>query len=293
MKSANKGDMPLIDYKRDLAQQVAQALKEDIGDGDITAALIPAGQTATATVICRDSATLCGQAWFDAAFLQLDPATRIDWLINDADEVEPGQTLCHISGNARVLLTAERTALNFLQTLSATATRARQYARLLEDLKTRVLDTRKTLPGLRLAQKYAVTCGGCSNHRIGLFDAVLIKENHIATAGSISQAVNNARALAADKMLEVEVEDLPQLREAIEAGADRVLLDNMNPDMLKEAVNINAGRAELEASGGITLKTIRKVAESGVDFISIGSLTKDIKAIDLSMRVEVQQPDHG
>jgi nicotinate-nucleotide pyrophosphorylase (carboxylating) len=277
----------LIDYKKDLAQQVRIALDEDIGDGDITAALIPAQNTASATVICRETATICGQDWFNAAFLQLDPATRIVWKLEDGAEVQPGQTLCTIDGNARILLTAERTALNFLQTLSATATRARKYAQSVEDLKTQVLDTRKTLPGLRLAQKYAVFCGGCSNHRIGLFDAVLIKENHVAAAGSISQAVHAARQISADKLLEVEVEDLQQLREALRAGVDRVLLDNMDIPLLRDAVSIASGKAELEASGGITLKNIRKVAETGVDYISIGSLTKDIQAIDLSMRINI------
>jgi nicotinate-nucleotide pyrophosphorylase (carboxylating) len=277
----------LIDYKKDLAQQVRIALDEDIGDGDITAALIPARNTASATVICRETAIICGQDWFNAAFLQLDPATRIEWMIMDGAAVQPGQTLCNIEGNARVLLTAERTALNFLQTLSATATQARKYAKSVEDLKTQVLDTRKTLPGLRMAQKYAVHCGGCSNHRIGLYDAVLIKENHITVAGSISRAVQTSRQINADIMLEVEVEDLQQLHEALDAGVDRVLLDNMDNAQLREAVSITAGRAELEASGGITLKNIRNVAETGVDFISIGSLTKDVKAIDLSMRIKI------
>jgi nicotinate-nucleotide pyrophosphorylase (carboxylating) len=277
----------LIDYKKDLAQQVRIALHEDIGDGDITAALIPAQNTASATVISRETATICGQDWFNAAFLQLDPATRIEWKLKDGAAVKPGQILCTLDGNARVLLTAERTALNFLQTLSATATQASKYAKSVEDLNTQVLDTRKTLPGLRMAQKYAVHCGGCSNHRIGLYDAVLIKENHITVAGSISRAVQTARQTSADKMLEVEVEDLQQLREALAAGVDRVLLDNMDTTQLREAVSITAGRAELEASGGITLKNIRNVAKTGVDFISIGALTKDIQAIDLSMRITI------
>ncbi len=279
----------MIDYKKDLEQQVRIALAEDIGDGDITASLIPAQQTANATIICREHATICGQDWFNAAFLQLDPMTRIEWKVSDGDEVEPGQVLCKVEGNARILLTAERTALNFLQTLSATATLARKYADIVADLNTRILDTRKTLPGLRLAQKYAVHCGGCSNHRIGLYDAILIKENHIAAAGSIAAAIHNAREIGTNKMLEVEVEDLQQLQQALEAGADRILLDNMNHAQLRDAVTLTAGRAELEASGGITLKTIRKVAESGVDFVSVGSLTKDIRAIDLSMRIDINR----
>ncbi len=279
----------MINFKRDLYQQVKFALQEDIGDGDLTASLIPANSEASASIICRESAIICGRDWVNESFLQLNPDIKIDWKLNDGDAVQPGQVICLIQGHARSLLTAERTALNFLQTLSATATLAKKYAQAVEGLKTKVLDTRKTLPGLRMAQKYAVFCGGCDNHRIGLHDAILIKENHIATAGSIIQAVNSAREISANRdiLVEVEVENIQQLQEALHAGADRVLLDNMDINMLKEAVNINAGRAGLEASGGITLKNIRKTAETGVDYISIGALTKDVKAIDLSMRISI------
>ena len=285
----NKSRTSLINFKRDLHQQVKFALQEDIGNGDLTASLIPANKLASASVICRESAILCGQDWFNEAFYQLNPDIEIDWKANDGDSIQTDQIICHIHGQARSLLTAERTALNFLQTLSATATLANQYAQAVDGLKTRVLDTRKTIPGLRMAQKYAVFCGGCDNHRIGLHDAILIKENHIATAGSIIQAVNSAREISANKdiLVEVEVENIQQLHEALQAGADRVLLDNMDINMLKDAVNINAGRAGLEASGGITLNNIRKIAETGVDYISIGALTKDIKAIDLSMRISI------
>jgi len=282
-------DNPLVNFQRDLHQQVTFALQEDIGDGDITASLIPENKNASARIICREEAVICGQEWVNESFHQLNADTRIEWQINDGELAKPDQTLCLISGNARSLLTAERTALNFLQTLSATATLARQYAQAVDGLTARVLDTRKTLPGLRMAQKYAVFCGGCDNHRMGLHDAVLIKENHIATAGSVDKAVSAARNLLVHKdiLIEVEVENLKQLQEALNAGADRVLLDNMDIDMLKEAVNINKGKAGLEASGGITLKNIRNIATAGVDYISIGALTKDIKAIDLSMRITI------
>jgi len=281
----NNAYRPIINFKHDLSGQVQRALHEDIGDGDVSAALIPAETTARASVICRETATVCGKEWFNESFFLLDKSTEISWNVEDGDQIEANDVLCHITGNARVLLTAERTALNFLQTLSATATLARTYANAIAGQDTEVLDTRKTIPGLRMAQKYAVFCGGCSNHRIGLYDAVLIKENHIAAAGSIHQTVETARQLSPDKMIEVEVETLAQLQEALAAGADRVLLDNMSTDMLKEAVAITAGKAELEASGGITLKNIKKIAKTGVNYISIGALTKDITAIDLSMRI--------
>jgi nicotinate-nucleotide pyrophosphorylase (carboxylating) len=279
---------PTINFKHDLDGQVRRALEEDIGDGDVSAALIPAQKTARATVICRETATICGLDWFNKSFTLLDDSIEITWHVQDGDQVEADDVLCDINGNARILLTAERTALNFLQTLSATATLARTYANTIAGQNTEVLDTRKTIPGLRMAQKYAVFCGGCSNHRIGLYDAVLIKENHIAAAESISQTVQTARQINPDKMIEVEVETLPQLQEALSAGADRILLDNMNTTLLKKAVAINAGRAELEASGGITLKNIKKIAQTGVDYISIGALTKDITAIDLSMRIHIE-----
>jgi len=266
-------------------EQVRRALVEDIGDGDITANLIPEDAKAEATVICRETAVICGREWFDQVFALLDESIRIDWSVEDGEKVEPNQTLCILNGPARPLLTGERTALNFLQTLSGTATQARRYADAVAGTGVQVLDTRKTVPGLRRAQKYAVACGGCTNHRIGLFDGVLIKENHIAAAGSIAEAVAQARHHAPDGMpIEVEVEDLHEVREALAAGADILLLDNMPPSALQEAVDITSGSARLEASGGITIENIREIAETGVDFISIGELTKHVRAIDLSMR---------
>jgi nicotinate-nucleotide pyrophosphorylase (carboxylating) len=270
----------------EISAQVARALAEDIGDGDVTAMLVPENVMATAHVTSRQAAVLCGTDWFDEVFRQVDAGIRIDWQLRDSDQVPANTLLCHLHGPARALLTAERTALNFLQTLSATATLAAQYAEAVKGTGAKVLDTRKTIPGLRIAQKYAVRCGGCFNHRIGLFDAILIKENHIASCGSIAAAVGTARATAPDLLLEVEVENLDQLRECLAAGVDRILLDNMSVDMLREAVSMNRGQAELEASGGIHLENIRTIAETGVDYISVGSLTKDIAAIDLSMRID-------
>jgi len=275
----------LIDFKRDLKLQVATALHEDIGDGDITALLIDPEITANAQVISREAATICGQDWFNASFHQIDSAINIEWQVNDGDLVKKDQVLCKINGKARALLTAERTALNFLQTLSATASLTRHYADSLAAFNTRILDTRKTIPGMRLAQKYAVHCGGGQNHRIGLYDAILIKENHIASSGSISAAVKSAQNLELGKMIEIEVEDLDQLHQALEAGVDRILLDNMSIEQLNEAVAITNHRAELEASGGITIDNIKQIASTGVDFISVGVLTKDIKAVDLSMQI--------
>ncbi|MEW6646323.1 MAG: carboxylating nicotinate-nucleotide diphosphorylase [Pseudomonadota bacterium] len=269
-------------------EDVRRALQEDVGGGDITAALIDAERQAEATVISREHAVLCGQAWFEQAFWLLDESVRIDWRAADGDAVEPNQILCVVYGPARVLLTGERTALNFLQTLSATATAARHYVAALGDSGVQLLDTRKTIPGLRQAQKYAVRCAGGRNHRMGLYDGVLIKENHIATAGSIGRAVDQARHHAPHGIaVEVEVEDLQQLREALAAGADIVLLDNMEPDLLRQAVAITAGQAKLEASGGITLDNIRAVADTGVDYISIGAITKHVQAVDLSMRIHM------
>lgn len=272
-----------------LTLQVKNALSEDIGSGDLTAALIPSDQQATATVLVRESAILCGQDWFNAAFKQLDDTLTINWHQQDGDRLIADQTICHLQGNARALLTGERTALNFLQSLSATATLTQQYVNAVSGLNTRILDTRKTIPGLRLAQKYAVSCGGGQNHRVGLFDAVLIKENHIMAAGSITAAVTLAKQQV-DKsiLIEVEVETLDQLKEALSVGIDRVLLDNMDLPMLSEAVKINKGMAKLEASGNITLGNIRDVATTGVDFISVGALTKNIKATDYSMLIEVE-----
>ncbi|HEC28601.1 MAG TPA: carboxylating nicotinate-nucleotide diphosphorylase [Gammaproteobacteria bacterium] len=274
----------LIDFRQDIKQQISFSLQEDIGNGDITASLIPAGATATAAVFVREAAVICGQDWFNEVYLQINRDIDIKWQVNDGDDVVPGQTLCTLTGQARSLLTGERTALNFLQTLSATATLARKYATTLKGLKTKILDTRKTVPGLRLAQKYAVKCGGCNNHRIGLYDAILIKENHIMAAGSIKAAMKSARQTT-DKPIEVEIENLLQLEEALNAGATRILLDNMDMETLEKAVAVNAHRAELEASGGIRLENVRATAETGVDYISVGSLTKNIKAIDLSMRI--------
>ena len=254
-----------------------------IGTGDITALLIPAGQSAKATVITRDSAVICGTAWVDEVFRQLDPDTKVNWQVADGDRVIPNQILFTLEGSARTLLSGERCALNFLQTLSAVATQCQSYADLVADTPVKLLDTRKTIPGLRLAQKYAVTCGGCHNHRMGLYDAFLIKENHIHACGSITAAVGRARALHPDKPVEVEVETLTQLREALTTDAQTIMLDNFELNAMREAVMIAGGRVRLEASGGITLSTLAAIAETGVDYISIGALTKDCKAVDLSM----------
>lgn len=270
-----------------IQDEVRRALAEDVGSGDITAALIPADRQARATIISREPATLCGTAWADEVFRQVDPQISVEWLAADGDRLEPNQPFCLLSGPARGLLTGERCALNFIQTLSATATRSRYFADLVEGTGVKLLDTRKTLPGLRLAQKYAVTCGGCHNHRIGLFDAFLIKENHIAACGGIQAAVSQARALAPGKPVEVEVESLDELRQALEAGADIIMLDELSHEDMRTAVRITAGRAGLEASGGINEANLRSVAETGVDYISIGSLTKDVKAVDLSMRLSM------
>ncbi len=270
----------------ELRSDVRRALAEDVGSGDLTAAAIPDKVKAEATVISRESAVICGQPWFDEVFRQLDETVRIEWRIAEGERVRPNQILCVVHGPARAVLTGERTALNFLQTLSGTATRARHYADAVEGTGVQVLDTRKTVPGLRKAQKYAVACGGCHNHRVGLFDGILIKENHILASGSITAAVAQVRGRSTSEVpVEVEVEDLHQVREALAAGADILLLDNMDPETLHEAVNIVDGRARLEASGGITLENIRTIAESGVDYISVGTLTKDVQSIDLSMRV--------
>ncbi|HEC15491.1 MAG TPA: carboxylating nicotinate-nucleotide diphosphorylase [Sedimenticola sp.] len=267
-----------------IEQQVRAALAEDIGPGDRTAVLIPPDAVTAARVISRQAAVLCGTAWFDEVFRQLDSGIVVDWHVRDGDAIGPDQQLCALRGNTRALLTGERTALNYLQTLSGTATRARRYADAVAGTGVRILDTRKTLPGMRLQQKYAVTCGGCHNHRIGLYDAILIKENHIMAAGSIAAAVEAARAAAPDLEIEVEVEDLDELEQALGAGVPRVLLDNFSPGRLREAVRVNRGRARLEASGGVGLESIRAIAETGIDDISVGALTKDVAAVDLSMR---------
>lgn len=267
-----------------LLHSVRDALTEDIGTGDITAALIPKNETASATVISREDAILCGMAWFDAVFAELDTGIKINWEARDGDAVRSGQTLCSLHGPAAHILTGERTALNFLQSLSGTATLARRYADAVCGLAVKVLDTRKTIPGLRQAQKYAVRVGGCHNHRMGLYDGILIKENHIASAGSIERAVQTARLISPGIPVEVEVENEAQINEALSVGVDILLLDNFAPDALSNAVRLTAGRAKLEASGGVTLENIRAFAQTGVDYISIGALTKNIHAIDLSMR---------
>jgi len=266
-----------------IQQQVQLALAEDIGSGDVTAKLIPVDQQVTAQLISREQAILCGTQWVDEVFRQLNGAITIDWNADDGDQINADQMICKLQGLARPILSGERAALNFLQSLSGTATAANEYVESIKGTNCRILDTRKTIPNLRLAQKYAVSCGGAMNHRIGLYDAILIKENHITAAGSITNAVNQAKTLSPDLLLEVEVETLEQLQEAINAGAQRVLLDNMDNNTLKQAATITHGRLELEASGGITLKNVREIADTGVDFISIGSITKHLRAIDLSM----------
>ncbi|SER49938.1 carboxylating nicotinate-nucleotide diphosphorylase [Halopseudomonas bauzanensis] len=280
-------NITLDSMQSSIQDQVRRALAEDVGDGDITAALIPADRQAQATIISREPAILCGTAWADEVFRQVDPQIKIEWLAADGDRLMPNQPFCRMSGPARGLLTGERCALNFIQTLSATATRSQHFADLVEGTGVKLLDTRKTLPGLRLAQKYAVTCGGCHNHRIGLFDAFLIKENHIAACGGINAAVAQARVISPGKPVEVEVESLDELRQALEAGADIIMLDELSNDDMRTAVQITAGKAKLEASGGINESTLRAVAKTGVDYISIGSLTKDVKAVDLSMRLSM------
>jgi nicotinate-nucleotide pyrophosphorylase (carboxylating) len=271
----------------DIAETVARALEEDVGSGDLTAALIPDGATAEAQLTARTGMVLCGRAWFDEVFRQLDPAVSVSWRAEDGDAVAAGTTICTISGPARPILTGERTALNLLQTLSGTATTVGEYVRTIDGASARLLDTRKTLPGLRLAQKYAVRCGGGENHRKGLYDAILIKENHIAAAGGIGPAVAAARRYGV--LVEVEVESLEQLGEALDARADRILLDNFSIDALRDAVRQRNGSAPviaLEASGGIGLENLREIAATGVDFISIGALTKDLTAADFSLRFE-------
>ncbi len=271
-----------------VGQTVATALQEDVGSGDLTAQLIPADRAGRATVITREDAVLCGTAWFDEVFRQVDPRVRVTWSARDGERVRADRQLCTLEGPARSLLTGERAALNFLQMLSATATVTSQYVEAIAATKCRILDTRKTIPGLRVAQKYAVRCGGGTNHRIGLFDAILVKENHIAAAGSIAGAVSEARRVAPQVLLEVEVESLTQLREALDARVDRILLDNFSLDQMRDAVKVTSqhanARTELEASGNMSLENLRVVADTGVDFISVGSLTKHVKAIDLSMR---------
>lgn len=265
----------------DIASTVRRALNEDLGTGDLTARLLPQEMTSEATVLCRDSAILCGVAWFSEVFRQLDGDVSIDWRCEDGDAVKPGQTVCTLSGSTRSLLSGERTALNFLQLLSGTATTTREYAAAVAHTTTQLLDTRKTLPGLRSAQKYAVLCGGGTNHRMGLYDAILIKENHIRASGSITAALEQAKTT--HRYIEIEVENERQLGEALDAGADAVLLDNFTLEQIRRAVRFNNGRARLEVSGGVEQGALADLAATGVDCISVGTLTKDVRAIDFSM----------
>jgi nicotinate-nucleotide pyrophosphorylase (carboxylating) len=279
-------DYPLTE---EITRNVTAALAEDVGAGDLTASLVPGERRVKATVICREPGVVCGSAWFDACVTRCDPSARISWRVVDGERIAANQLLCEIEGNGRALLTAERSALNFLQLLSAVASKARIHADAVAGTRAQVVDTRKTLPGLRIAQKYAVRAGGGGNHRLALWDAILIKENHIHAAGGIAQAMAAAQSVAADaggrcKFIQVEVENLDELRQALDAGARMILLDNFANAQLREAVMLNAGRAVLEASGNVTLETIRKIAETGVDRISVGALTKDVKALDLSLR---------
>lgn len=279
-------DYPLA---AEISRNVDAALSEDVGAGDLTASLVPAERQVRATVISREAGVLCGTAWFAECVARLDPTARITWHGADGDRIAPNQLLCEIDGNGRALLTAERSALNFLQLLSAVASKARVYADAITGTKAQVVDTRKTLPGLRIAQKYAVRAGGGGNHRLALWDAILIKENHIHAAGGIAQAMAAAKQVAEQakercKFIQIEVESIDELNQALTAGATMILIDNFSLDMMREAAQINAGRAILEASGNVTLETIRGIAETGVDRISVGALTKDVKALDLSMR---------
>ena len=268
----------------DIHTTVARALAEDIGTGDVTAGLIPAEKQASATVITREDAVLCGVAWFDEVFRQLDPSVQIEWQYQDGERVAANAVLCMLRGSARSILSGERAALNFLQTLSATATATRRYVDLVAHTACRILDTRKTLPGLRTAQKYAVLCGGGTNHRIGLYDRVLIKENHIMAAGSITKAIQQARQLHPGILVEVETENLQELAEATAAQADIIMLDEYSLADMREAVRVTAGKIPLEASGGVSPETLVAIAETGVDFVSIGGITKHVRAVDLSMR---------
>ena len=271
----------------DLTAQVARSLAEDVGSGDVTAALIAAGTMAQATVLTREDAVLCGTAWVDETFRQLDPAVTVSWRVQEGDSVAANAILCDISGPARALLTGERTALNFLQTLSGTATITRRYVDAIAGTGCQILDTRKTLPGLRLAQKYAVRCGGGRNHRLGLYDMVLIKENHIIAAGSVAAALAQARATAPGVPVEIEVETLDEFRAALAAGPDVIMLDEFGEAAMREAVALNRAAhkpVRLEASGGVDLETVRRVAATGIDYISVGSLTKHLRALDLSLR---------
>jgi len=267
-----------------IEESVHTALTEDIGSGDVTAKLIPEDDFSLATVISREPAIICGIDWFEEVFAQLDSQIFIEWDVNDGDAIEAGQQICSLSGSTRALLSGERSALNFLQTLSSTATKAAEFVAAIKGTNVKVLDTRKTIPGLRLAQKYAVHCGGGHNHRVGLYDAILIKENHILAAGGINEAVQAARFHSPELMIEVEVENMDELQLAIDAQVNRIMLDNFDLDGLRAAVKLNDNRIELEASGNVNLTTVRAIAETGVNYISSGAITKDITALDLSMR---------
>jgi nicotinate-nucleotide pyrophosphorylase (carboxylating) len=271
----------------DIPESVARALREDIGSGDISAQLIDAEKNATGTVISREKAVICGRAWVDEVFKQLDNNVSIEWHVSEGDWVTEDQTILTVAGNARVLLSGERCALNFLQTLSGTATTARYYAQLATNSQIRILDTRKTIPGLRLAQKYAISVGGCMNHRIGLYDGFLIKENHIIACGGIAKAIEKAKQISPEKEVEVEVESLDELKQAVSAGADRVMLDNFSREQILEISKIDLGNTKIEVSGNITDHTIAQYLDTPVDFISSGSLTKHVQAIDLSMRLSL------
>lgn len=275
---------PTTDLPADITSAVRRALNEDVGTGDLTAALLPPEATARAGVLCREAAVLCGVAWFDEVYRQLDDRVTVSWLHADGDEIRADTVVCTLTGPVRSLLTGERTALNFLQLLSGTATTTRRYARRLEGTATRLLDTRKTIPGLRSAQKYAVACGGGQNHRMGLYDAILIKDNHLRAAGGVGPAVRLAKTR--HRQVEVEVESLAELEEAIGAGADCVLLDNFSQELLRRAVAVNAGRVKLEVSGGVDLEQLRMIAATGVDYISVGAITKHVRAVDFSMEFE-------
>ncbi|OOG42665.1 carboxylating nicotinate-nucleotide diphosphorylase [Rhodanobacter sp. C05] len=279
--------VPVAPDAAHVAIDIERALAEDLGQGDATAELLPIDAHAHATLTCRDSAVIAGTAWFDACFRRLDPAVQIDWQTRDGQRVDAGTVICRLSGHARSLVSAERSALNFLQLLSATATVTADYVAAVAGTGVRILDTRKTVPGLRLAQKYAVRCGGGHNHRIGLYDAILVKENHIIAAGSIAAAVQSARQLHPNLLLEVEVENLDELAQAIDAGVDRVMLDNFSLLQMTEAVQFTGGRVPLEGSGNVDLHTIGEFARTGVDFISVGALTKHVRAIDLSLRLQL------
>lgn len=267
-----------------IEENVYQALKEDVGDGDITADLIPEDSISQASVITRQDCVFCGMEWFEEVYQQLDESITIEWNVQDGDSLQSGDSICMLSGSTKSILTGERASLNFIQTLSATATLANRYADAVADTNTVVLDTRKTIPGLRMAQKYAVSCGGCQNHRIGLFDAILIKENHISACGSIKEAIELARFKNPAMSIEIEVENMAEVEQALAAEADRLLLDNFDTETIKQAIELCDNKVPLEASGGITLENIHEIATTGVDFISVGSITKDITAIDLSMQ---------